>query len=119
LLSYCACRCPCAARARFLTLRQRAASDSASNQAPGSHPPTLDDTLEAGDDEAGQPAFNLVTWNEFDLKFTTFRFGAGFLYDFAAFAQDAASKKQIGVQPTRKSGMTVCYSEAVSKPIEI
>src|SRR5688572_27793093 len=66
-------------------------------QAPGSPPPTLDDSMEAGDDEAGQPARNLVTWNEFDLKFTTFRFGAGFLYDFAAFAQDAASKQQIEV----------------------
>lgn len=27
----------------------------------GSHPPTLDDTLDAGDDEAGEPAFDLVT----------------------------------------------------------
>jgi hypothetical protein len=25
------------------------------------------------DDEAGQPAFDLVKWNEFDLKVTTFR----------------------------------------------
>ena len=72
------------------------------NAAPGSHPPTLDDTIEAGDDEAGQPARKLVNWNEFDLKFTTFRFGAGFLYDFAAFAQDAASKEQIEVHPTPK-----------------
>jgi hypothetical protein len=61
--------------------------------APGTHPPTLDNTIEAGDDEAGEPARKLVSWNEFDLKFTTFRFGAGFLYDFAAFAQDAASKE--------------------------
>src|SRR4051812_30729137 len=67
--------------------------------APGTHPPTLDNTIEAGDDEAGQPARKLVSWNEFDLKFTTFRFGAGFLYDFAAFAQDAASKEQIEVHP--------------------
>jgi phosphate-selective porin OprO/OprP len=74
----------------------------AQTPAPGSHPPTLDDTIEAGDDEAGKPARNLVTWNEFDLKFTTFRFGAGFLYDFAAFAQDAASKEQIDVHPTPK-----------------
>jgi len=68
----------------------------------GPHPPTLDDTLDAGDDEAGQPAFDLVTWNQFDLKFTTFRFGAGFLWDYAAFAQDAASKEQIAVQPMPK-----------------
>src|SRR4029077_12283926 len=74
----------------------------APNAPPGSHPPTLDDTLEAGDDEAGQPARKLVNWNEFDLKFTTFRFGAGFLWDYAAFAQDAASKEQIEVQPTPK-----------------
>ena len=75
---------------------------SGQNPAPGSHPPTLDDTLEAGDDESGQPAHDLVTWNQFDLKFTTFRFGAGFLWDYAAFAQNAASKEQIGVLPTPK-----------------
>src|SRR3954464_5430479 len=62
----------------------------ATGTTPPSHPPTLDDTLDAGDDEAGEPARKLVTWNEFNLKFTTFRFGAGFLYDTAAFAQNAA-----------------------------
>ncbi len=32
--------------------------------------------------------------NQFDFGFTTFRFGAGFLYEFAGFSQDAESKKQ-------------------------
>ncbi len=70
--------------------------------APGVQAPTLDDTIEAGDDEAGQPARKLVNWNEYELKYFTFRFGAGFLYDFAAFAQDKASKQQIKLQPTPK-----------------
>jgi len=74
----------------------------APNTPPGSPPETLDDTLEAGDDEGGQPARDLVNWNQFNLKFTTFRFGAGFLWDYAAFAQNAASKEQIAVQPTPK-----------------
>jgi phosphate-selective porin OprO and OprP len=70
--------------------------------APGAPPLTLDDVLEAGDDEGGQPARKLVTWNEYDLRFTTFRWGAGFLYDFAAFAQNTASKEQVEVHPTPK-----------------
>jgi phosphate-selective porin OprO/OprP len=70
--------------------------------APGVHPPTLDDVLEAGDDESGEPARRITTFNEFDLKYTTFRFGAGFLYEYDAFAQNQASKEQVQVNPTPK-----------------
>src|SRR6266850_165149 len=93
---------PLSLRGQGQVLHPSGSAPPQTSPTPGSHPPTLDDTLEAGDDESGQPARNLVTWNEFDLKFTTFRFGAGFLWDYAAFAQDAASKEQIGVQPTPK-----------------
>lgn len=34
-------------------------------------------------------------WNEFNLGFTTIKFGGGFLYDYAAFVQDDAAKVQM------------------------
>ena len=33
-------------------------------------------------------------WNEFDLGFTTFKFGAGLLYEYGAFSQDEEAKQQ-------------------------
>ena len=33
-------------------------------------------------------------WNEFNLHFTTLRFGAGLLYDYVTYAQDNESKQQ-------------------------
>ena len=33
-------------------------------------------------------------WNEFDLRFTTFKFGAGLLYEYGGFKQDEESKQQ-------------------------
>jgi phosphate-selective porin OprO and OprP len=33
-------------------------------------------------------------WNEFDLRFTTFKFGAGLLYEYGAFEQDEEAKQQ-------------------------
>lgn len=34
-------------------------------------------------------------WNQFNLGFTTFKFGLGFLYEYAAYAQDENSKIQM------------------------
>jgi phosphate-selective porin OprO and OprP len=65
-------------------------------------PGTINDTLEAGDDEAGKPARKLVSWNEYEGKVFTFRFGGGFLYEYAAYAQDDASKEQFTLYPTPK-----------------
>jgi phosphate-selective porin OprO/OprP len=69
---------------------------------PPLRPPTLDDTIEAGDDEAGEPARKLVSWNEYELKFFTLRFGAGFLYEYAAYGQDVDSKEQFELHPQPK-----------------
>src|SRR5262245_7205692 len=33
-------------------------------------------------------------WNELDFGFTTFKFGAGLLYEYGAFDQDAEAKEQ-------------------------
>ena len=69
----------------------------AQTQQPTSPPPTLDDTLEAGDEELATPTRDLVNWNHFDLKFTTFRIGAGFLYEYSTYDQDAESKEQFAM----------------------
>ena len=53
--------------------------------------------------EAAEPLpRNLVRWNEYQGPHFTIRVGAGFLYDFAAFAQDAASKEQMKMLPDEK-----------------
>src|SRR5690348_4830162 len=73
----------------------------ASNNAPNPPPqrpsaeqpiPPLDDSaLQAGDEEVNQPARNLVKWNEYNGRSIYFRFGAGFLYEDAHYAQGPAS----------------------------
>jgi phosphate-selective porin OprO and OprP len=36
-------------------------------------------------------------WNEFDLGFTTFRFGAAFIHEYAAYQQNANGKEQMNL----------------------
>src|SRR4030095_13683711 len=83
---------------------QQSASNSAQASASQSTPPTplpktLDDTLEAGDDELTVPARDLVKWNEFEGDSASVRVGAGFLYEYAAYSQDEASKEQFALFP--------------------
>jgi phosphate-selective porin OprO and OprP len=79
------------------------------NQAPSTnqqsgtgHTSNLDDTLDAGEAGAEEPARRLVHWNEFDGKYFSIRVGGGFLYEFDAFAQDDESKKQFAMSPEDK-----------------
>ena len=72
----------------FLMLSSAAAAQNHSAQ-----PPAIDDTIDAGEEEGEPPA--RTDWNEFDAGFSTFRFGGGWLHDYAAFAQDDASKSQV------------------------
>jgi phosphate-selective porin OprO/OprP len=59
-------------------------------------PALLDTTIAAGESDAQEPVKRgLAKYNEFDLGFTTFRIGYGFLVDFAAYVQDDASKQQV------------------------
>jgi phosphate-selective porin OprO/OprP len=67
-----------------------------------SQPPTLDDTIEAGEAEVEVPARRLIRWNEYEGPFFTFRFGGGLLYEYAAYAQDENSKDQFGLTPATK-----------------
>jgi phosphate-selective porin OprO/OprP len=63
---------------------------------------TLDDTIEAGDEELATPKKDLVKWNHYDGKVFHIRFGAGFLYDGSAFSQNAASEEQFALTPETK-----------------
>ena len=49
-----------------------------------------------------EPARKLVKWNEFEGKYFSIRVGGGFLYEFAAFAQDDDSKEQFALEPQTK-----------------
>jgi phosphate-selective porin OprO/OprP len=58
----------------------------------------IDSTATAGDADAVEPRHRLVRWNQVDGKFTTMRFGFGFLLDFAAYEQDDESEQQVEVR---------------------
>jgi phosphate-selective porin OprO/OprP len=76
---------------------------SGGQQPPGTKPATLDDTPpEAGDEELGVPARKLIRFNEFEGEHATFRFGGGFLYEYAAYSQDEQSKEQFALDPETK-----------------
>jgi phosphate-selective porin OprO and OprP len=74
------------------------------SQAPSTQPPqeTLDTTIEAGDEELPTPAHDLVKWNHYDGDLFHIRLGAGFLYDGAAYAQNAASEEQFDLTRATK-----------------
>ena len=64
---------------------------------------TLDDApLEAGDEELATPGRQLVGWNEYEGERFTFRLGGGFLYEYAAYAQNEQSKEQFALFPSPK-----------------
>jgi phosphate-selective porin OprO/OprP len=80
------------------------AAGPARSQAPppgsaGSTPPTLDDTMEAGESEAVEsPRRQMVKWNEYEGPYFTIRAGGGFLVEGAAFEQDEESKQQLDLE---------------------
>jgi len=64
---------------------------------------SLDDTpLAAGDEEIATPARDLITWNKYEGDVFYVRAGGGFLYDFAAYSQNEASKQQFSLSPDTK-----------------
>jgi phosphate-selective porin OprO/OprP len=74
----------------------------AAQQQPPPKPDTLDHTIDAGEAETEEPARKLVSWNEFDGKYLTLRFGGGFLYDVTNYSQDDASREQFDLRPGNK-----------------
>jgi phosphate-selective porin OprO and OprP len=69
---------------------------------PSEKPPTLDDTIEAGEALAKDPRRRLVKWNEYEGPYFTIRVGGGLLYEGAAYAQDADSREQFDLEPEDK-----------------
>jgi phosphate-selective porin OprO/OprP len=59
-------------------------------------PPAINNTAEAGDADAVEPVRKLK-WNEYDWKYSTFRFGFGLLVDYADYSQDEDSKEQVSL----------------------
>lgn len=55
--------------------------------------------IDAAESEAEVPRSVRVRWNDFDWKYSTFRFGGGILVDLAAYGQDDASKQQFTLEP--------------------
>ena len=60
---------------------------------------TLETGVQAGEADAESPRRRLIKWNEYDLRFTTFRFGGGFLVDYSTFSQDDESREQVELDP--------------------
>lgn len=60
------------------------------------------DQAEAGDTEELVRSRRFARWNEFDGKWASLRFGAGFLVDVADYRQDEASKEQFDLSPETK-----------------
>jgi phosphate-selective porin OprO and OprP len=69
------------------------AQEPAANSTPAEA--AVDAPMEAGESEADVPVRQFVKWNEYQGPFSTLRFGGGFLYDYAAYNQDAASNQQL------------------------
>jgi phosphate-selective porin OprO and OprP len=63
---------------------------------------SLDNTIEAGESEAEEPKRKLVKFNEYEGPYFTLRVGAGFLYEGAAYSQDAASREQFELKTQGK-----------------
>src|SRR5215210_7702859 len=55
--------------------------------------------VSAGESEAEPPRRRMVNWNEYEGPLFTIRVGAGFLVDYATYAQDDAGKEQVSVEP--------------------
>lgn len=60
---------------------------------------TLTDRVEAAESDGYAPRRQLVEWNEFEGPYMTVRLGGAFLYDYAAYNQNEASKTQLSLDP--------------------
>src|SRR5689334_10389630 len=71
-------------------------------QPPPQQPETLDDTMEAGNEEVATPVRELVPWNHYDGDVFHIRVGAGFLYEGVGYSQNAAGAQQFDLAPDTK-----------------
>src|SRR5688500_3146372 len=63
---------------------------------------TIDNTAEAAGTDGDVPRRQLVKFNEYEGPFATLRIGGSFLYDYAAYSQEANSKEQMTLAPADK-----------------
>jgi len=63
-----------------------------------SQPAAIDDTITAGEADDEEPARRLVKFNEFAGPLGSIRVGFNFMWDYAAFSQDANSEEQISFE---------------------
>lgn len=73
-----------------------ARAEGTADTSPPIQPPAIGMRAEAGDADALEPVRKLK-WNEYDWKYSTFRFGFGLLVDYADYSQDADSKDQVSL----------------------
>jgi phosphate-selective porin OprO/OprP len=88
--------------ATVLLVLPSAARGQQSSPSPLPQQETLDNTIEAGDEELATPAHDLVKWNHYDGDFFHIRLGAGYLYEGIAYSQNAASEEQFSLTPETK-----------------
>ena len=60
---------------------------------------SFDDQLGAAGADGIEPRHQLVAWNHYEGPYFTVRVGAGFGYDFSAYAQSENSKEQMTLSP--------------------
>ena len=58
--------------------------------------------IQAGDEDDPQPKRKFTKWNSFEGPVTSFKYGGGFLVDYAGYAQDHESKQQVRLVPEAK-----------------
>jgi phosphate-selective porin OprO/OprP len=75
------------------------AQAAAASQAPAEGP-GLDDQIDAAEADGDRPRRQMVDWNHYEGPYVTLRVGAGFGWDYSAYAQDADSKQQMQLSPT-------------------
>jgi len=88
----------CAALPAVLGNEAQAQQAAASQAAAAA--PALDDQLDAAEADGDRPRRQLVAWNSYEGPYFTLRVGAGLLWDYSAYAQDADSKDQMMLSPT-------------------
>jgi phosphate-selective porin OprO/OprP len=78
------------------------AQDADSTPANTTPDTAIDDTLVAGEASAEAPRRRLIKWNEYEGPWFTLRAGGGFLFEYDAFTQDAASEEQFNIDDAWK-----------------
>ena len=94
--------CVLAGAALHVSLASAAFAQTASTRPASQQQETLDDTIEAGNEEISTPKKDLFKWNHYDGDVFHIRLGGGYLYEGSAYSQNAASEEQFSLTPETK-----------------